>query len=86
MKEEELKERLAKIYESADGQAVYKLRKQKAELPFGHIKRNLGCGQFLLRGKSGADAELSMLGVCFNIVRMITIIGIPTLITKLTNA
>jgi len=86
IKEEVLRERLAKIYESADGQAVYKLRKQKAELPFGHIKRNLGCGQFLLRGKSGADAELSILGVCFNIVRMITIIGIPMLITKLANA
>jgi transposase len=86
MKEEELKERLAQIYESADGQVVYKLRKQKAELPFGHIKRNLGAGQFLLRGKSGADAELSMLGTCFNIARMITIIGIPGLITKLISS
>ena len=85
MKEEHLKEQLAQIYESADGQVVYKLRKQKAELPFGHIKRNLGCGQFLLRGKSGADAELSILGSCFNIARMITIIGIPGLIAKLIN-
>lgn len=86
MKEEALKNRLAKTYESADGQEIYKLRKQKVELPFGHIKRNLSCGQFLLRGKSGADAELSMLGVCFNIVRMITLIGIPGLITKLCKA
>ena len=83
MKEEELKEQLAKIYESAEGQVIYKLRKQKVELPFGHFKRNLSCGQFLLRGKSGADAELSMLGTCFNIVRMITLIGIPGLISKL---
>jgi transposase len=86
MKEEILKDQLAKIYESVEGQEIYKLRKQKAELPFGHIKRNLSCGQFLLRGKSGADAELSMLGVCFNIVRMITLIGIPGLIAKLCEA
>lgn len=65
------------------GQAVYRLRKQKAELPFGHIKRNLGAGQFLLRGKKGVDAELSLLSTCFNVARMMTIIGIPALILKL---
>jgi transposase len=85
MKEEGLKERLRKTYESAEGQAIYKLRKEKAELPFGHIKRNLSCGQFLLKGKKGVDAELSLLSTCFNITRMITIVGIPMLVSKLSG-
>jgi len=83
MAEESLKERLEDIYHSPQGQEVYRLRKQKVELPFGHMKRNLGAGQFLLRGKKGVDAELSLLSTCFNVARMMTIIGIPALILKL---
>lgn len=80
---EDLKEQLEDIYNSPDGQKIYQLRKQKVELPFGHFKRNLGAGQFLLRGKSKVDAEVSILSTCFNIARMITIIGIPGLIARL---
>jgi len=83
MAEESLKDRLEDIYHSPQGQEVYRLRKQKVELPFGHMKRNLGAGQFLLRGKKGVDAELSLLSTCFNVARMMTIIGIPALILKL---
>ena len=74
MKEEALKERWGETYESAEGQVIYKLRKEKAELPLGHIKRNLSCGQFLLRGKKGVNADLSLLSTCFNIARMITLV------------
>lgn len=83
LKEEELKERLEAVYQSPQGQEVYRLRKEKVELPFGHMKRNLGAGQFLLRGKQGVNAELSVLSTCFNIARMITLVGIPALILKL---
>lgn len=55
------------------------------ELPFGYMKRNLGAGQFLLRGKEGVNAEISILSTCFNMARMITIVGIPTLIAKLNS-
>ncbi|MDI6743451.1 MAG: IS1182 family transposase [Smithella sp.] len=82
---EAVKERLRKIYDSAKGQFIYALRKQKAELPFGHFKRNLSAGQFLLRGKAGTNAELALLSTCFNIARMITIVGIPKLILKLAK-
>ena len=41
MEEEELKEHLKQVYDSAEGQTIYKMRKERAELPFGHIKRNL---------------------------------------------
>ena len=78
-------EKLEEIYEKEENQKVYKLRKEKAELPFGHMKRNLGAGQFMLRGRKGVNAELSLLSTCFNIARMITIIGIPMLITKLNS-
>jgi hypothetical protein len=82
---EEFRERLQSEYEQPDAQAIYQLRKQKAELPFGHIKRNLGADHFLLRGLAGVRAEASLLATCFNIARLITLIGVPTLIQKLAH-
>lgn len=75
LKEEETKEMLEKIYESKEGQEVYEKRKSKVELPFGHIKRNLNGGAFLLRGIEGANAEMSINSICFNLVRMKTLLG-----------
>ena len=63
---EELKEKLERQYEESESQAIYKLRKQKVELPFGHIKYNLGVRSFLLRGLDGVKAETSILSSCFN--------------------
>ena len=78
-------EKLEDVYQREENQRLYKLRKEKAELPFGHIKRNLGAGQFMLRGNEKVNAELSILSTCFNIARMMTIIGIPMLIAKLNS-
>ena len=72
---EETKMELERIYESQEGQEIYRRRKMRVEHPFGHIKRNLGAGAFLLRGLEGANAEINMLGTCFNIARMINILG-----------
>ena len=85
VKQEEQKKRLEEIYQEEESQKLYKLRKEKAELPFGHMKRNLGAGQFMLRGREKVNAELSILSTCFNIARMMTIIGIPMLIAKLNS-
>lgn len=85
LEDEEIKEQFEAIYSSPEGQAIYKYRKEKVELPFGHIKRNLGAGQFMLRGREKVNAEVSILSTCFNIARMITIIGIPRLILKLNG-
>lgn len=82
---ESLRDKLAKQYQQPDSQAVYQLRKQKVELPFGHIKRNLGSGHFLLRGLEGVRAEMSLLSSCFNMARMISIIGVPGLLAKLAK-
>jgi len=46
---EAFRDKIAKQYEEPDSQAVYRLRKQKVELPFGHIKRNLGAGGIMLK-------------------------------------
>jgi len=73
---ETVKNKLEKQYLEKKSQEIFKLRKQKVELPFGHIKRNLGVSSFLLKGVSGVKAEMSILSSCFNIARMITIFGV----------
>jgi transposase len=72
---EHVKERIEKAYQSPEGRHIYTLRKQKVELPFAHIKHNLGVQHFLLRRREGASAELSLLAVCYNITRMIGLLG-----------
>jgi transposase len=85
MLNEEIREKFELQYKEPESQAVYRLRKQKVELPFGHIKRNLGAGHFLLRGREGVQAEMSLLSSCFNMARMISIIGVPGLLAMLTS-
>jgi transposase len=82
---EDLRQKLEQQYQQPDSQEIYKLRKQKVELPFGHMKYNLHVSGFLLRGLDGVKAEMSMLSSCFNIVRMISIIGVQGLLAKLAN-
>jgi len=78
---EEIRQKLEAQYEEPRSQEIYKKRKEKVELPFGHIKRNLGVSAFLLRGLQGVKAEASILGTCFNLVRMITLLGVTTLVS-----
>jgi|TARA_B100001971_G_C18212116_1_gene551404 transposase len=82
---EETREKIRSQYEQPESQTVYKLRQEKVELPFGHIKRNLKGGAFLMRGRDGANAEISLLASCFNMARMITLLGVPRLIEKLAS-
>ena len=80
---EEVKERFEAQYEQVSSQEIYARRKTRAEHPFGHIKRNLKTDGFLMRGQTGVNAETSLLGTCFNLARMITILGVSGLIEKL---
>jgi transposase len=82
---EDLVEKLEKQYDQAESRQVYELRKQKVELPFGHLKRNLKVDAFLLRGLEGVRAEMSVLASCFNITRMISIFGVAGIIAKLAG-
>ncbi len=72
---EEIKEKLEELYLKPESQEIYKKRQAKVEHPFGHIERNLGITNFLVRGQQGAKAEISFGATCFNIARMITIFG-----------
>ena len=85
LEHEDTKLKLEKRYRTDESQSIYKLRKQKVELPFGHIKRNLGTDYFLLRGLSGVKAEMALLASCFNMARMITLLGVPALVAKLSG-
>jgi len=79
---EDIKTKLELQYKEAEAQEIYKRRMEKAEHPFGHIKRNLNVNSFLLRGLDGAKAEVSLFASCFNIRRMITLIGTEMLVLK----
>ena len=78
-------QKLEAQYEESESQKIYELRKQKVELPFGHIKRNLKVDGFLLKGLEGVRAEASVLASCFNVARMISIIGVSELMAKLAG-
>ena len=80
---EDMRRKLEREYELPDNQEIYKKRKEKAELPFGHIKHNLGVRGFLLRGLEGVRAEFSIMASCFNITRMIRLLGSERLVESL---
>lgn len=80
---EDFKEKFEAHYEAS--KEIYDRRKTRAEHPFGHIKRNLKTDSFMLRGKDGVQAETSLLATCFDLRRMMTILGITALIEKLRD-
>lgn len=80
---EDYKEKFEAQYEA--NQEIYDRRKELVEHPFGHVKRNLKTDSFMLRGKDGVAAETSLLATCFDLRRVMTIIGISELIEKLTE-
>lgn len=81
----DLQQKLEAQYEDPESQKIYALRKQKVELPFGHIKRNLKMDGFLMRGLEGVNAEASILSSCFNIARMISLLGVSGIIAQLAR-
>lgn len=82
---EEIKEKIEAQYEEVSSQEIYSKRKERSEHPFGHIKRNLKTDSFLMRGRDAVQAEASLLATCFNMVRMITLMGVRGLISKLSD-
>jgi transposase len=82
---EQLRADLERRYARPDAKEIFARRKELVEHPFGHIKRNLNAGYFLLRGLAGVRAEMSLLAGCFNIRRMITLLGVQGLVAKLED-
>lgn len=84
--EEDLKRKLEQAYVLPENRIIYRRRQAKIELVFGHFKKNLGMNCFLLRGLAGARAEISLLSICFNVRRLITLMGQEGLIGKLKKS
>jgi len=80
---EETREKLDRRSREADGPALLRRRKERAEHPFGHIKHNLGVRAFLLRGLNGVRAEAALAATAFNLVRMLTLVGAAGLLGSL---
>ena len=80
---EPIRERLEARYQQTDAQTIARRRKIRVEHPFGHLKHNLGFRSFLLRGLSGVRAEAALATTCFNMTRMIKLIGIQPLLARL---
>lgn len=86
LRNEIIKNKLEAQYAEEDSQIIYKRRKTKVESVFGHIKRNLKMDSFLLRGIEGVTAESSILALCFNMTRAITLLGIKKLMEVLRDS
>ena len=80
---EALRSALERRYVEPAAQAIFARRKTRVEHPFGHIKRNLHAGYFLLRGLAGVRAEMALLATCFNIRRLITLWGVSGVVARL---
>ncbi len=72
---EDLKEQIAKRYKQPESKKIYSRRKERAEHPFGYMKKAMGFRQFNLRGRAGASVEASLLSLGYNLKRMIVLTG-----------
>lgn len=83
LENEDMRLKLEKQYAEEASQVIYKRRKSRSEHPFGHMKRNLGLQAFLLRGLEGVKAEMAMYSTCFNLARVIGIMGVTEAIRRI---
>jgi transposase len=76
---------LQRMNRRATPQAM-RLRRSTVEHPFGTLKyRIFGHPRFLLRGIAGAQAEMSLATIAYNLKRMINVLGGQKLATALAN-
>ncbi|MGA9352524.1 MAG: IS1182 family transposase [Terriglobales bacterium] len=79
-------EALERMGQRATAEAM-RLRRSCAEHPFASLKYWIfGHPRFLLRGQRGAQSEMSLAVLVYNLKRMLHVLGAPTLIAKLARA
>lgn len=83
--DDKLREKLEARYSSEEGKEKYKKRKYKVEPVFGHLKKNLGYNDFLLRGISGGNIEMLIFSVGFNIMKTIKILGVKSVLERIRS-
>jgi transposase len=79
--DEEVMERMAARVRA--GPDKLRIRRALVEHPFGTIKRAMGQGYFLMRGKSKVGTEMSMTVMAYNMKRVINIAGVKKMIEAL---
>jgi transposase len=62
---------------------VLSQRRESVEHPFGSIKQWMGQKAFLMRRLDNVRAEFSLTALAYNIRRVITLLGVPTMITAI---
>lgn len=66
--------------------AMMRLRRSTVEHPFASLKyRIFGDGRFLLRGLTGAQSEISLATMVYNLKRMMKLVGGSSLVAALTT-
>lgn len=79
--DEEVIERMAARVRA--GPDKVRLRKQLVEHPFGTIKRSMGQGYFLMRGKLKVGTEMGLTLMAYNMKRVINIVGVKKMLEAL---
>jgi transposase/Zn-finger protein len=69
--------------QTRDNLATYQLRQMIVEHPFGTIKRAWGASYFLTRRKASVSAEIALSFLCYNIKRVINILGTEEILRRL---
>ncbi len=59
---------------------LMKQRQQLSEHPFGTIKRAMVSSYFLMRGLKKVSTEMSLTVLCYNMKRVINILGVAKII------
>jgi hypothetical protein len=67
--------------DAASETAVF--RKQTVEHPFGTIKMWMGASHFLMKRKKNVSTEMSLHVLAYNLKRMMSIVGIPSLLAAM---
>ena len=61
----------------------YRRRQEMVEHPFGVVKRQWGYDHVLLKGIDKVESESNLIFLCYNLKRVINILGINVLIKRL---
>ena len=69
----------------ATGKDMMRRRKALAEHPFGTLKCRAGYRHFLVRGFNKVRGEWSLMALCYNFTRVLTILGMDRFIARLAQ-
>jgi transposase len=69
--------------ETRENLETYKLRQMIVEHPFGTIKRAWGASYFLTRRKASVSAEMALSFLCYNLKRVINILGTEEILRRI---